>query len=92
MVEASRSSVLQALDLCYRDVFSPDAVSFRLSSLTKKRVTGAPPKEVVFGAFPEDSRLCVVKCLRQYERVTEALRPVDSHSLLISYMLSLTSQ
>ena len=59
MVEASRSSELQSLDLRYR-VFSPDAVSFRLSSLTKKRVVGAPPKEVVFGAFPEDSRLCVV--------------------------------
>ena len=60
MVEASRSSELQALDLRYR-VFSPDAVSFRLRSLTKKRVVGAPPKEVVFGAFPEDSQLCVVK-------------------------------
>ena len=84
MVEASRSSELQALDLRYR-VLSPDAVSFRLSSLTKKRVVGAPPK-VVFGAFPEDSRLCVVKCLRQYEKVTEAIRPMDSHSLFISYV------
>ena len=94
MVEASRSSELQALDLRYR-VFSPDAVSFRLSSFTKKRVVGAPPKELIFGAFPEDSLLCVVKRLRQYERVTEAIRPVDSHSLFISYVkphIPVTSQ
>ena len=44
LVEASRTSELQTLDLRFR-VFKPEGVIFRLPSLTKKRVTGAPPKE-----------------------------------------------
>ena len=35
---------------------------------------GAPPKEAMFGAFPEDSRLCVARCLRQYEEATAQYR------------------
>jgi len=61
LVEASRVSELQALDLRYH-LYRPEGV---LPILGKKRVVGAPPKEVMFGAFPKDSRLCVV---RQYEK------------------------
>ena len=46
LVEASRTSELQALDLCFR-VFKPEGVIFRLPSLTKKRVTG-----VIFRFLP----------------------------------------
>ena len=45
LVDASRSSELQALDLGFR-VCKPEGVLFRLSSLTKKRTTGTAPKEV----------------------------------------------
>ena len=69
LVDASRVSELQALDLRYR-TYRPEGVVFQLPTLSKKRVMGAPPKQMVFGAFPEDSRLCVAKCLRQYEAVT----------------------
>ena len=69
LVEASRTSELQALDLCFR-VFKPEGVIFRLPSLTKKRVTGAPPKELFFASFPSNPKICLVSCLRVYERRT----------------------
>ena len=67
LVAASRTSELQALDLRFR-VFKPEGVLFKLASLTKKRKVGAPLKECFFGAFKEDGCLCVVECLREYER------------------------
>ena len=63
LVTASRTSELQALDLRYR-VFKPEGVLFKLASLTKKRQLGASPKECFFGAFSEDTFLCVVECLK----------------------------
>ena len=45
------------------------------SSLTKKRKAGSPPKVVFFGSYPEDERLCVVKCLKQYEDNTKEFCP-----------------
>jgi len=66
LVEASRSSELQALDLRFR-VYKPEGVTFRIPSLTKKRVTGAPPKEFFFASFPANSVICPVHCLRNYE-------------------------
>ena len=69
LVEASRSSELHALDVRYR-VFKPEGVLFSLPTLTKKRVCGAPPKQLFFAAFPKDQNLCVVQCLREYEKQT----------------------
>ena len=40
----------------------------------------APPKQLMFGAFPSDSRLCVMKCLRQYEMDTRTYRKNDPAS------------
>ena len=88
LVEASRVSELQALDLRYRR-YRPEGVVFQLSTLGKKRVLGAPPKEVMFGAFPQDSRLCVVQCLRQYEKTTAQYRKMEPSSpqpLFLSYI------
>ena len=72
---ASRTSELQALDLRFRH-FKPEGVLFRLASLTKKRKIGSSPKECFFRGFPEDSNLCVVQCLCQYEKVTQPFRQV----------------
>ena len=88
LVEASRVSELQALDLRYR-LYRPERVVFQLPTLGKKRVVGAPPKEVMFGAFPQDSRLCVVQCLRQYEKATAQYRKMEPSSpqpLFLSYI------
>ena len=74
LVEASRSSELHALDVRYR-VFKPEGVLFSLQTLTKKRACGAPPRQLFFAAFPKDQNLCVVQCLKEYEKQTEAFRP-----------------
>ena len=63
LVDASRVSELQALDLRYR----PEGIVFQIPTLGKKRIVGVPPKQIMFGAFLGDSRLCVIKNLRQYE-------------------------
>ena len=86
LVEASRSSELAALDLRYR-TFKPEGVVFKLPTLTKKRNPGAPPRELFFGAFPEDKDLCVVQCLRCYELATRDLRSQGT-ALFVSYVKS----
>ena len=88
LVNANRVSELQTLDLKYR-TYRPKGVVFQLSTLGKKRVVGAPLKQMVFGVFPEDSRLCVAKCLRQYKVVTSEYRkkePGDPQPLFLSYI------
>ena len=60
-----------------------------MPTLGKKRIVGAPPKQVMFGAFPEDDRLCVVKCLKHYEAVTMHHRnkePGSPQPLFLSYI------
>jgi len=88
LVASSRVSELQALDLRYR-VYRPEGVVFTRPTLGKKRTVGAPPKEVMFGAFPDDDRLCVVRCLRQYESATQPYRRKEAgipRPLFLSYI------
>ena len=85
LVQASRSSELAALDIRFR-VFRPEGVSFTLPTLTKKRTPGAPPRELFFGGFPPDSRLCIISCLRAYESITESLRKENVSRLFLSYV------
>ena len=86
LIQASRTSELLALDLRFRR-YKDNGISFKLASLTKKRTPGLPPKELFFGAFQPDQRLCVVRCLRQYEKVTKEFRTDQSQSspLFVSY-------
>ena len=86
LVEASRTSELGALDIRFR-TYRPAGVVFKLASLTKKRTPGLPPKELFFGAFPGDQKLCVVHCLRQYEKATQEFRAPDGEKnpLFVSY-------
>ncbi len=74
LVEASRTSELQALDLRFR-VYKPEGVSFKVPTLTKK-TTGAPPKEFFFASFPPNPKICPVHCLRAYEKRTAEFRVV----------------
>ena len=87
LVSANRISELHALDLHFR-YHKPNGVLFKLASLTKKRQTGAAPKECFFASFPED-KLCVVQCLKEYEKVTQQFREVSSDKpalLFLSYV------
>ena len=52
-------------------VYKPNGVVLKLASLTKKRTPGLPPKELFFGAFPDNKRLCVIECLKEYEQRTQ---------------------
>ena len=88
LVQASRSSELHALDVRFR-VYRLDGVVFTLPTLTKNRKAGTPAKELFFGAFAVDSRLCVTQCLRRYEQLTLVFRPKrveDPCPLFLSYI------
>ena len=87
LIEASRTSELKALDIRFR-TYKPDGVAFKLASLTKKRTPGLPPKELFFGAFPNNKQLCVVECLKEYEIRTKELRNSDpgAKPLFLSYV------
>jgi len=88
LVASSRVSVLQDLDLRYR-IYRPEGVAFTVPTLGKKRTVGAPPREVFFGAFPDNDCLCVVKCLRRYESVTQQHRRKEvggPRPLFLSYI------
>ena len=93
LVEASKVSELQVLNLRYQS-YHLEGILFQLPTLGKKRTVGAPPKQLMFGAFPSDSRLCVMKRLRQYETETLIHRKNDmssSQPLFISCQTSQTS-
>jgi len=88
LVDANRVSKLQSLDLRFR-LYQPDGAHFVLPSLGKKRTVGAPPRQVVFEAFPQDKTLCVVECLRCYENKTRAFRSDGAdhpNPLFLSYI------
>ena len=83
---ANRSSDLQALDLTHR-VFTEAGVEFTVPGLTKTRRAGQPPRVVAYGRFSEDSRLCPVSTLREYERKTSDFRrSEDKDPLFLSYL------
>ena len=85
LVGANRVSELQALDLRFR-TYRPEGVCFQLPTLSKNR---KPAKQFTFGAFPADSRLCVMRFLRQYEAVTLEHResdPGNPQLLFLSYI------
>ena len=76
---------MAALDLSFK-TYKPEGVLFKLATLTKKRKPGNSPKELFFGGFPEDRRLCVVQCLRRYEECTQQYRNQDNTRVFISYV------
>ena len=80
-VDANRTSELAALDT-HIQYFKP------LATLIKKRVVGAPPKEVFCGAYPHDKRLCVVDSLKHSETFTEEQTEKDGQEskLFLSYV------
>ena len=85
LVQACRASELAALDLRFR-VYKEEGVQFKLATLTKKRNPGHPLKEMFFGGFPDDDKLCVRACLRQYEDCTREYRNQGNTTLFISYV------
>ena len=83
-----RESEVIAHDLRYRQ-FSPEGVIFHLPELTKKSRVGHDLKRSFHASFPSNTNLCVVDCLKEYERRTRLFRPKDPtkpNKLLLSYI------
>ena len=77
---ADRSSDLQALDLKFR-TFVPGGVEFAIPGLTKTRRAGHPPCVTFYAEFHQDTRLCPVTVLREYERRTGKFRRDTSETV-----------
>ena len=83
-----RVSEVVAHDLRYRR-YSPEGVTFELPVLTKKSRVGQNLKSSFHASFPVNPSLCVVNCLKEYEKRTAQFRPLDPakpNKLLLSYI------
>ena len=88
LVGANRVSQLCALDLRFRQ-YRSDGVHFEVPSLGKKRIVGAPPRQIMFGSFQSDKRLRIVECMKCYEDKTKKFCPKiadDPNPVFISYI------
>lgn len=74
-----RISSLSKLDLRYVN-FRPEGATFTLAT---PRKTGSYDKTAtaLFATFQEDKKLCPVKCLKQYLKLTSDFRPASSPTL-----------
>ena len=87
LISLSRANLLHKLDLCFR-VFKRDGVLFTLPPVRKSSRVTSPPIDIIFPAFPQDCRLCIVSYLKTYERRTKSFRQVckdNPDPLFLSY-------
>ena len=88
LTSAARSSSVHKMDLRFRQ-FKSNGVLFKIPELTKCSGPKRPLKELFLVSFPPDRRLCFVKYLKRYEKVTERLRNnsnYNSSRLFLSYI------
>ena len=88
LTSAARSSSVHKMDLRFRQ-FKSNGVLFKIPELTKCPGLKRPLKELFLVSFPPDRRLCFVKYLKRYEKVTERLRNnsnYNSNRLFLSYI------
>ena len=88
LTSAARSSSVHKMDLRFRQ-FKSNGVLSKIPELTKCSGPKRPLKELFLVSFLPDRRLCFVKYLKRYERVTERLRNnsnYNSSRLFLSYI------
>ena len=83
LTRPSRSADLVSLQLDRRH-FRPEGVVFLPAALAKQSAQGKPLKEYFFPSFPDNSQLCPVETLKQYEVLTAPLRPSTTTNLFIA--------
>ena len=69
--------------------FKPNGVLFKIPGLTKCAGPKRPLQKLFLAGFPPDRRLCFVKYLKHYEKVTKNLRQKAENTpnlLFISYV------
>ena len=62
---------------------------FHLPELTKSLKVGSMLKSTFHASFPSNPKLCVIECLREYEKRTSGFRPKDPsvpNRLLLSHI------
>ena len=88
LTSAARSSSVHKMDLHFRQ-FKSNGVLFKIPELTKCSGPKRPLKELFLASFPPDRRLCFVKYLKRYEKVTKRFRNnsnYNSNRLFLSYI------
>ena len=87
LVSLSRANLLHKLDLRFR-VFKRDGVLFTLPPARNSSRVTSPLIDITFPVFPQDRSLCIVNCLKTYERKTKSFRQVHKDNpdpLFLSY-------
>ena len=72
LITAARSSSENKMDLCFR-YFNPNGVLFKIPGLTKCAGPKRPLQKLFLAGFPPDRRLCFVKYLKHFKKVTKNL-------------------
>lgn len=85
LLGATRTQLLKAL--CVNKLqISGSNILFNVDKVLKTNRQGKPVgQELTFTAYPPDRRLCILKVLKQYLRVTQDIRGTHSQ-LLLSYI------
>ena len=84
LVSAQRGQSLHILDTAYMKE-APDVFEFSLSEHIKQSRPGYKTPSVILKAYPADSSLCVVTCLKEYLKRTKPLRGSET-KLFISFV------
>ena len=84
LVSGQRGQTLHILDIAYMKE-APDVVEFLLSEHIKQSRPGYKAPSVILKAYPADSSLCVVTCLKEYLKRTKPLRGSET-KLFISFV------
>jgi len=82
LTSAARSSEIHLISTKYMTDTGSKIVC-ELDGLTKVRKVGQPPESLVFEEYPENGKLDVVACIREYLERTKDLRKSDQ--LLVSF-------
>ena len=83
LTSAARAHELSALDLTY-SLRKEGSWEFSLPTHVKNSRPGHPARKFLFLAFPENPKICVIRCLTTYVERTKGLR--KSTQLLVSFI------
>jgi len=77
-------------EICYLDirymVKTLNSYQFYFTKVTKTWKKGQPPPMIEFKEFPQNSNLCVVKCLTEYLQRSKVWRKDGQNQLLLSHL------
>ena len=78
IISPKRTSEIARLDRRYMK-FNTEGVLFTLPGLSKTQ-TDCTPRQVLYSHFPDNEKLCVVRCLKEYLKRTQSFREENGDS------------